>query len=1295
MATIALAAAGMALGGSIGGSVLGLSMATIGRAAGAAIGRRIDQQILGGGSETVESGRIDRFRLTGATEGTDIQQIYGRMRVAGQVIWASQFKEVARTSGGGKGAPAAPSTTTFSYSVSLAVALCEGEISRVGRIWADGAEVSPETLDMRVYHGRMDQLPDPKISAVEGADNTPAYRGTAYVVFEGLALGQFGNRIPQLTFEVMRPAPDASAELTGLVTGVSIAPGTGEYTLATSQVHLSAGYGQQSAVNTNTPLGQSDFAVSMDALQGELPACKSVVLAVAWFGDDLRCAQCQIAPKVEQKDADAEAMPWRVSGLSRSTAARLPVQDDQPIYRGTPTDAAVVEAIANLQSRGLKTVFYPTILMEQLAGNTLPDPWSSTPGQAAFPWRGRITTSLAPTQAGTPDGTAAAQTQVAAFMGAAAPTDFNVSGTQVTYTGPANGGYRWFILHYAHLCAAAGGVDAFCIGSQLPGLTQIRGAGDSFPTVDALRSLAADVRAILGPDSKISYAADGSEYHGYQPKGSPDKFFHLDPLWADPNIDFIGVDHNMPLSDWREDKDHLDADAGAVYNLDYLTSNVAGGEGFDWSYPTPEARAAQRRVPITDPDGEPWVWRTKDLLGWWVHPHHNRVGGLRQAVPTAWVPESKPFWLTSFGCPAVDLGANQTVRALGPNALPYHSNGNRDDLMQMQYLRAVYGFFADPDHNPMSSAFAGRMIDTNRMHVLGWDARPYPFWPGNRSRWPDGGDYARGRMLNGRASNRSLASVVAEICERSGVRRYDVSQLYGVVRGYTVSDIGTGRAALQPLMLVYGFDAIERDGVLIFRSRDGRVDHILTDDTIALDPETNQALSLIRAAAAEIAGRVQLSHVHADGDYDAVAAEMVLPDDTTLTVTRNEAPLVLTRGEGQITVARWLQEARVGRDQARFALPPSRLDVGPGDIVSLITADHAGTYRIDRVEEAGLRLAEATRIDAEVYRSQATLEEGAILRPFVGPIPAEMLFLDLPLLTGDEIPHAPYVAASGQPWPGSIALYGAPQDSDYTLQDILTEPAVIGVTQNSLARGPVGIWDRQAGLEVRLVNGALSSTTMEAILAGANTIAIGGDTVGDWEIIQFQQAVPLFERGFALSGLLRGQAGSHGLMPDIWPAGRKVVLLSEVVKQITLPTASRGTARHFRFGPAKQPMSDPSFRYVSHAFAGNGLRPYPVVHLRAKTVGSDLNVSWIRCSRIDGDIWADGEIPLGEDSEAYVVRVIQGDLVRREVTVTSPAWTYLAANRAADVGAAVFRVDVAQISNRFGAGPFVPITIQP
>src|SRR5204863_4823124 len=97
--------------------------------------------------------------------------------------------------------------------------------------------------------------------------------------------------------------------------------------------------------------------------------------------------------------------------------------------------------------------------------------------------------------------------------------------------------YRRFILHYANLCASAGGVDAFLIGSELRGLTTLRSSATTYPFVDALVTLAADVKAIL-PDAKITYGADWSEWFGHHPSdGSGDVFFHLDPLWASSAID--------------------------------------------------------------------------------------------------------------------------------------------------------------------------------------------------------------------------------------------------------------------------------------------------------------------------------------------------------------------------------------------------------------------------------------------------------------------------------------------------------------------------------------------------------------------------------------------------------------------------------------------------------------------------------------------------------------------------------------------------------------------------------------
>ena len=204
MATLLLSAAGAALGGAVGGSFAGLGAMALGKAAGAVIGSAIDQRLLGLGSAPVETGRVERFRVMGSSEGAPLARVFGRMRVAGHLIWSSRFLEhVDSERVGGKGG-GGTTVREYRYSVSLAIALCEGEVSRIGRIWADGQAIEQAGLTLRLHHGTEDQLPDPLIEAIEGAGQAPAYRGTAYVVFEDLDLTPYGNRIPQFNFEVFR-----------------------------------------------------------------------------------------------------------------------------------------------------------------------------------------------------------------------------------------------------------------------------------------------------------------------------------------------------------------------------------------------------------------------------------------------------------------------------------------------------------------------------------------------------------------------------------------------------------------------------------------------------------------------------------------------------------------------------------------------------------------------------------------------------------------------------------------------------------------------------------------------------------------------------------------------------------------------------------------------------------------------------------------------------------------------------------------------------------------------------------
>ena len=1299
MATILLSAVGAAIGAGFGGTVLGLSGAVIGRAVGATLGRVIDQRLMGSGSEVVEVGRIERFRVMGASEGAPVGQVFGRCRVAGQVIWSTRFKETITTTegGGGKGAPKQPSVEAFSYSVSLAIALCEGEILRVGRVWADGIEIHTRRLHMRVYPGNEDQLPDPKIEAVEGAGMAPAYRGTAYVVLEDLPLSRFGNRVPQFSFEVVRRAQGEAArqatDLADAVRAVALMPGTGEYALATSRVHYSSGPGENRTANMHFPSGGTDFSSALTHLREELPQCGSVSLIVSWFGNDLRCSSCSVKPKVEQTNSDGVGMPWRAGGISRAEAEEIARVDGRSVYGGTPTDQSVIEAIRAIRAAGQEVMFYPFVLMEQLAGNSLPDPWTGQTGQPVLPWRGRITLAKAPGQPASADRTAAASVEVAAFFGSAQPAHFSRDGEVVAYSGPPSWGYRRFILHYAHLCAAAGGVDAFCIGSEMRSLVQVRGAGDSFPAVAALRQLAAEVRTILGPSTKLSYAADWTEYFGYH-DAAGNVYFHLDPLWSDPNIDFIGIDNYMPLSDWRDGETHADAAWGSIYNLDYLKANIAGGEGHEWYYDSVEGAAAQVRLPITDGAfDEPWVFRFKDIKSWWSKPHHDRVGGVRATASTAWVPQSKPIRFTEIGCPAIDKGTNEPNRFLdyksSESRVPKFSSGRRDDVIQMQYLRAVAEFWAAPVNNPASAVYSGQMVDMARAHVWAWDARPFPVFPNLSSVWSDGANYARGHWLNGRSSGQVLGSVVADLCERSGVSGFDVSGLYGTVRGYAIADVGSARAALQPLMLAYGFDAIEREGALQFRQRDARLTGAVETGRLAVSREIDGPVETARAAEAEMVGRVRLGFVDAEGSFETRQVEAIFPDEASFSVSQSEVSLSLIQTEARGIVERWLAEARVARDSARIALPKSALHLGAGDVVAL----EGARYRIDRIEQTDYQQVEAMRVEPASYQASDATEDRVVATPFAAPVPVYPVFLDLPLLTGTEVPHAPHLAVSATPWPGAVAVWSSGTDDGYGLNRLVSAPALIGITQAPLASARAGLFDRGAPLRVRVSGGDLSSAERTAVLNGVNAAAIGDGSGDNWEVFQFTSATLVGDKTYELGGRLRGQAGSDAVMPSVWPVGSTVVFLDRGPEQIDLPISARGLARHYRIGSAQRGYDDPSVVHIVAAFAGIGLRPYRPVHLKAVERAGNLTLAWTRRTRIDGDGWQFADVPLGEDRELYQVRVLLGATIVREVFVTAPSWEYPAAQRVADGCVSGCSLQVAQVSDRFGPGPFATIAM--
>lgn len=203
MASVLFTTVGQAVGGPLGAAV------------GAAVGGGVDSALFARGGVRPD------LQVQRSAYGDALPRLFGLTRTAGVVIWAQPMRDGAGKGDGRRG-----------YRTSLAVALSSGPIREVRRIWADGREIRnaegvfESAITMRVYPGVGQAAADPLIAAAEGVGQTPGYRGLAYVVFEDLPLAAFGNRIPNLSFEVAADFDSPAGWLQSLALDrVAVVPG--------------------------------------------------------------------------------------------------------------------------------------------------------------------------------------------------------------------------------------------------------------------------------------------------------------------------------------------------------------------------------------------------------------------------------------------------------------------------------------------------------------------------------------------------------------------------------------------------------------------------------------------------------------------------------------------------------------------------------------------------------------------------------------------------------------------------------------------------------------------------------------------------------------------------------------------------------------------------------------------------------------------------------------------------------------------------------------------------------------
>lgn len=1288
MATYVLGALGTAIGGPIGGII------------GAALGGLADRMLISAltpNQYTTNTGpRLTELSLTTSTEGATIPRVYGRCRFGGQVIWCAQFKEheVKKTEEvGGKGGGGSQEVTTISYtySLSFAVAFCEGnKMAHLGRVWIDSVETDLSKYNFRFHPGSESQQPDPTIEAVEGANKVSAYRGVSYLVFEDLPLAEFGNRLPQITAEIVVPLDTNDADdLTNSGKAWQLIPATGESIYGTQKYTRSVtedGETVKIKENMHNNFNRPDAEVALDILTDVQPNLDKVSVVISWFGTDLRAGNCRIIPKIEGTYRTVEPTDWAVAGYNRSNAEVVSYDDKgNPIFGGTPSDVTVREIVQHIKNDlGKKVMFYPFILMDIPEDNTKPNPYSnnaSQNGQPVFPWRGRITCSPAPGYTGSPDKTATAGTQVGDFF-------------------TNSEGYRQMVLHYANLLDdLLGNGDVFIIGSELVGLTSVRSSSSNFPAVDRLKTLAADVSAILPSNVKIGYAADWSEYHSYRPAdGTNDVYFNMDPLWADSNIDFVGIDNYLPLSDWREGPSHLDYDAVngpvTIYDRDYLRSNIEGGEYFDWYYASSADRTNQVRTPIADVAySKPWVFRQKDIRSWWNNTHKNRPAGVESGGTTSWTAGMKPIWFTEFGCPAIDKGTNQPNVFYDPKSsesfFPYFSRGVRDDFIQRLYAEVMIAYWRDN---------GGSMLNDANMFLWTWDARPFPAYPMRTDVWSDGPQWVLGHWLSGRIDGAVLARLVRQLCLDAGLSssQIDVEGLYGpegIVRGLLINSAMTTRDILQSLAEAYEFKGFESEGKLKFVMDINQRSTELSINSLVLTEGAAAPVKITRGQETELPRMVNVSYLDETNSYQAASVDGHKGTGTSQNTTSVNFPLVWNDAHARALATSLLFKAWAARERGEFALPPSFARMDVGDLVYIPVGSRAVPGQLTDVTDTGHRQIEFTGFDVALLASPS-FETDIKLPDVTSVIPKVLLqFMNIPLLLDSEAsPHSMRLAAgaSDGAWPGGVNVLRSDGGSGFLTVQTVGNRTSMGTLTGDLYPGPTNVWDRSGEIYVSMLSGGLTSLSEDGLLLGGtlNAAAIQNSVTGEWEVLSFATATLLGPGSYKLTGLIRGQLGTEHVARNPYPSGSRIVFVDPatvVALNVAKNVAMASTL--YRWGPSSSVSTDDTYVEGTRTGTLAGLRPYSPCDFRVQrnSANDDLALTWKRRTRAGGDNWEAIEVPLFEESEQYKLEIYDstGVTLKRTEVLTSPSYTYTAANQTTDQGSV--QTDVFVRVYQFGA----------
>lgn len=1281
-----------------------------------------------------EGARLESSRITTSTEGSPISRVTGSVRLGGQMIWATRFKETittnTQTSGGKGGGPKTVSKTTeYTYTCSFAVALCRGTpCAGLLNVWADGKILDLSELTYRFYPGDFTQTVDPLIEITEGIGTVPAFRGVSYVVFEDMPLGEYGNRIPQISCEVFVPPTSDNIvdSLESALNAVHITPITGEKTYGTDIYTLDDLRGNNTPLNGNTPFAESDFVVSLNQLNTGCSGVSSASVVSTWFGSSVSANLCRVEPKVLCKNITEEILPkpWKVSGLLRDSARTVSYENNQKIDWNITGGLTTLSIQLISSEAGTITLNAPADFTD---GETLAEAINTSYAQAltkcVATWDGVAIVTLQ-------DRSEQADTTISVLVSdvnAPDAQDFpsSLGGNAVFGGTPSDVSIReaitrikergWRAMFYPLLimdCVdfpwrgriqanTAADITDF-VGTASPSdftldadgevtytgpdewthrrmilhyatlLSDVLVAGDAFiigsEMVGLTESNGAWASSLVSLIADVKSVLPSGVVVSYASDWSEYQQPSLAQVWS--SADFIGIDNYMPVTDWRDAADE-------IYTVEELQNGIEGGEYYDYYYASDFDRLNGIKTSITDPS-----LRQKDVRYW-----------QNTNFPT------KDVWFTAFGCPAVNKGTNQPDVLFDgfsvESGFPHFSNKSRDDLIQRLYYEATIDYW--------KNVAPSSHIDTSNMFAWAWDARPFPYFPALSSVWTDTETWKKGYQLNGRFNVIKLPDLIVYLCQEAGIppNKVDVSAIASgsqVVHGIHVANIINTRQVLENILETYVLDVYENGDRLVFYPKNVPNEVTIEFDDFILSDDV-KSYDRTRVQDTELPDRTKVSFLDKNRAYNAASVDGHTVTGKSDRVNRFTSICVINTAYAKNLANILTQQAWIGRDSISFSLPISYVNLLPGDHFDLNLGGTTLQYKIVEITLSDRVEVEAMATNYSMYDIPKDFDEDIFINSGTTFGRSFVVLAEIPLFsdTFAENNWSPRIVAYQKPWPGSVDFYEDDFFGGNTLNTTVPVSGIVGELLSDLnAPVSVELWDDSNYLDVFLYDpsASLTSATELAVLNGANALAVSTAN-GEWEILQYRTAALIGQNTYRLSNLLRGRLGTEHYIGKPSPAGSVVFVANQNSYGFLEGTHERlNIPRNYIYGPNGVNTSDSRYTNVELTPRGVALRPYSPVQLETKfATNGDITLSWIRRTRFGGDSWEISTPPLNEDFEKYEIEILDapfpvGSPVRQFVVDNATNVLYSAADQTTDFGAPQTHVDWVcyQMSSLYGRG---------